>query len=277
MTITTYTYSIANDTLNGKVDSSSLYDEINQSEITIALSTINTSDDNLYIIMKDELSTEDETILNTIVSNHTGIAKVIPHVYAISEVKDGVQGYYQTRAEVLNIPANSSDSFTMTWPYPVRILSSKFKAANDGDEIYGTIGQNTVIGALTNDVNIGDKVFNVSDTVIENLHYGFILSLLNTSTGQNEDFLVVSIDSVAKTVTVNAPAENDYSAAAPTYCRMTVSFGYTKIPLKGDEMCLCGVDALGGSLIKENVPFKIEYWNNSDAEVTIYFEVSYWY
>ena len=277
MTITTYAYSIANDTLNGRVDSSSLYDDIIQSNITIALSAVNTSDDNLYIEMKDELSVDDKTILDGIISQHDGIKIEISPVYPISEIKDGVQGYYQTRADVLNIPANSSDSFEMVWPYPIRILSSKFKAANDGDEIYGTIGQNTVIGALTNNVAIGDKVFNVSDTVIENIHHGFTLNLLDASTGINEDFLVVSVDSSANTITVDTPAEHAYPATGPTYCRMTVAFGFTKIPLKGDEMCICGQDALGGSLLKENVPFKIEYWNNSDSDITIYFEVSYWY
>lgn len=71
-TPTKYTYSIINNTLNGKVNTDTLTTEITTSIIIIALDHIDTNGDILDIWFKDILSLEDQAILNTIISSHTG-------------------------------------------------------------------------------------------------------------------------------------------------------------------------------------------------------------
>jgi hypothetical protein len=67
-----YTYSISQDFLNGKVDSTKLTYEIGESNITIALDYINTSGDDCDIWFKIEISNDEKIILNGIVINHDG-------------------------------------------------------------------------------------------------------------------------------------------------------------------------------------------------------------
>jgi len=73
MPATKYTYSISGDFPNGKVEPSTLTDEISASSIAIALDYINTSGDNCDIWFIDVLSGEDQTTLTTIVGDHEGI------------------------------------------------------------------------------------------------------------------------------------------------------------------------------------------------------------
>jgi hypothetical protein len=72
MSATKYTYSISQDFPNQKVAPSRLSVEIQESAIVIALDHIDTDGDSCNIWFKDDLSVGDESILSTIVSNHSG-------------------------------------------------------------------------------------------------------------------------------------------------------------------------------------------------------------
>lgn len=69
--MSTYNYSIQNDTLNAKVGDS-LEQSIKESSIIIALSSITVNGDSLSISFKANLGATEETELNTIVANHDG-------------------------------------------------------------------------------------------------------------------------------------------------------------------------------------------------------------
>jgi hypothetical protein len=76
MAQTTYTYSIANDTLNGKVQGGDLDDQIRASAIVTALAFVNTGHsaaDNIDIVFKAAISAGDETILDGLVAAHDGV------------------------------------------------------------------------------------------------------------------------------------------------------------------------------------------------------------
>lgn len=76
MAIKDYAYSIAIDTLNHKVDVNKLSKEIKASTISIGEDNINIFGNTLTIYMKDTLVVSDETILDTIVSQHDGIPEI---------------------------------------------------------------------------------------------------------------------------------------------------------------------------------------------------------
>lgn len=69
---TIFTYSIANDTLNGELAASALTNEIRANSITIALVGVSQSGDVLTIEFKANLSAAEETELNNIVAAHEG-------------------------------------------------------------------------------------------------------------------------------------------------------------------------------------------------------------
>jgi hypothetical protein len=72
MASTKYTYSISNDTVNGKVDTSRLQSEIQASLITIAIEHIDTNGDLLEILMKNDLSSQETSYLDGVVATHSG-------------------------------------------------------------------------------------------------------------------------------------------------------------------------------------------------------------
>ena len=70
----TYTYSIAGDTLNSLVDVPRLAYEIENSSITTALERIGTRGDDLMVVFVADLSGAEETTLNGLVAAHKGNA-----------------------------------------------------------------------------------------------------------------------------------------------------------------------------------------------------------
>jgi len=68
-----YTYSVANDTVNGTVDVAALQKQIRDSEVTVAVDYINSGGDDIDIWMKAELESADENNLTGIVAGHNGI------------------------------------------------------------------------------------------------------------------------------------------------------------------------------------------------------------
>jgi len=76
MAATNYTYSIATDTANAAVHARSLDDAIRASAIVTALDGLTTGGDVLTVSMKDALSGGDETLLDGLISAHTGVVSV---------------------------------------------------------------------------------------------------------------------------------------------------------------------------------------------------------
>jgi len=210
MAETSYSYSIADDTLNGLVNEGRLFQEIIDSSITIAPSNVLAAGDSLSVIMKSALSGGEETTLDSTVAAHTGEA-FIDEIVTIKEDQTGVSGRFQTRGEMLTVPANSSRAIEITWPWPIKILSSSFYPANDGDMADGVVGENTCIGALVQDVARHDTQVMVTDSVIQYIEKGFRFRL---DDGVNhDDFIVVDVNSVTNILTLNRGSAHNYAGA----------------------------------------------------------------
>ena len=106
MAQTKYTYSIATDTANAKIDGGSLKLEIGNSDIVIAVDHINTNTDVLDIFMKDSLSVNDKTTLDNTVSLHNGDSlDLIPVKVTVREEEIETGGHYRATAKTMNVPA----------------------------------------------------------------------------------------------------------------------------------------------------------------------------
>lgn len=87
---TSYTYSIATDTMNGKIAPRDLYLAIIASAIIVSCPDVSTSGDVITIAFKDALSMGDKTILDGVVSTHTGmVAEVLEQVENKTILTDG--------------------------------------------------------------------------------------------------------------------------------------------------------------------------------------------
>jgi hypothetical protein len=81
-----YTYSIANDTLNGKANTGKLSQEVLNSPITVALNSVSTRDDVLTFDFKATLAQAWQDELDSIVSNHDGEPIVYKEVVSVEEL-----------------------------------------------------------------------------------------------------------------------------------------------------------------------------------------------
>lgn len=123
---TVYQKSISNDFSNGKVNVSQLVAEITSSPITVALDTINTEGDQMYIIFKNPLSPTEETILNNLIVNHQAIQTKPITAVKIVEESNATGGNFSTRTLTIDSTGGSSTSIIISWPYPITCLAVKF-------------------------------------------------------------------------------------------------------------------------------------------------------
>lgn len=72
--MSTYTYSVANDTLNGAINPRGLDSAIRASSITIALEAVNVTGDVIDCVFKAALSSAEQTTLGSLVAAHDGAA-----------------------------------------------------------------------------------------------------------------------------------------------------------------------------------------------------------
>jgi len=276
MAATKYAYSVSTDFPNAKVNIDSLTDEIQASTITVALDYINVAGDDCDIWFKAAITGAEETTLDGIVAAHTGAATVDQQLVHVAEDKSGCNAHYQCRGVSFDVPAQQTGSVELSWAYPIRLCVLHCDPCNDGDTGEATLGENTVIGAITADVAANQKTLSVSATVTANLDPGYILTL---DDGTNtDDLLVTEVNTAAGTVTVHAGPTHAYAAATPTYCQVTIRMTYGNIEFKAGSKTSCGESFLGGELMPAGTKLKIRYHNSHATETARpRLKLEYWY
>jgi hypothetical protein len=185
-------------------------------------------------------------------------------------------GYFQATSICLhNINAGPSvvTSKTVSYDIPVSGLAFSFitESNQKGDVINVIIGKDTTVGILLDDVKVGDVTFNVQQSVIDNVFIGMYIKL---SDGLNDDDcgLIVSINDINKTITVNTATTHSFSLLTPTYVKGSI---YTvKDYHIGPAFCYdVGSSKIGGSYLPTGATITVEYTNNTnDSDKTLYIE-----
>jgi hypothetical protein len=209
-----YDYNVLN-TKNDKVNLDKLKIEIDESEITISLSHITQSSSIFSIVFRAELSTEEISILDNIVINHDGepINNEIPQNVKIIEESgsNGVsktQGYYRATSFVIDV-GDTTGMYTkeLSFPYHISIASAQWfcNEENIGDEASFVVAPEIPIGTIISGATSGDTTIYVSDSVIENIKYGFYIHI-------NGDFAghVYDIDLIHNVITIDNPISDNY-------------------------------------------------------------------
>ena len=113
--MTSYTYSIANDTLNGKVSTADLTTEVLSSCVTKALGSITIGGDVLTIVFKEALGVQCEADMATLVAAHNGVVSQPIETFEMKPLlAEG--GLRKTdRGFCFEVPAGT----TVTYDYPV--------------------------------------------------------------------------------------------------------------------------------------------------------------
>lgn len=281
-----YNYNLT-DFPNDKCNLDTLSEQIRNSTITAALDFINQSLGIVAIFFKAELSSQDASTLDDIVANHDGEASPedIPIVQANQltehikwvEKGDTTQGLFAAKSLTLDLSTGETEkTVDFTWPFVVALMSGTIVVSEEmvGDEMNVHVGPNTLIGASTAPLNVGDTSIYVSPTVMENIKKGYYIGIFNPSgpTG-TEISQVISIDETNSCLGINP---SDVSANAGSYLAMCAKL-IPELKLHTQTKIEIGKDLPTGQRIPANLPIRVNYFNKNQVAKTVTFFVEYLY
>jgi hypothetical protein len=198
---------------------------------------------------------------HTLSGTSTIVETIDKSVVQVSQELVETGSHYLWSTQAFTALANATTTHSFSYPFPTSLLCAQFisREENVGDTWTWTIAENGVIGTITSPVALSDTVINVSSTVFSVLAVGFHMNLFN---GVNTAQLgrVLSMDSVAGTVTVETPSS--FAFSIPTYVRMAIIF------MKDSEIGAPGEYKHGATKIQSstlpiNVIVRIHYTNKS--------------
>lgn len=168
-------------------------------------------------------------------------------------------------------------STDFTWPHPINVLELQFVStdANKGDSIRLVVAPNTIIGVITANVSISDKIINVSSTVLDNVMIGYHLDLFD---GANtfDCGRITSVDKVNNQVTVENSLTQSFSASSPTYVRLSV-YVVNNYIIGPPQRYVIGEGKIGGSYVPTNTIVRVSITNSSNLPKTFSAQLEYLY
>lgn len=215
-------------------------------------------------------------------SNHTIssvsiVEKKGDNIVKIQEESHVTGGHFKITSKKIIANPNTTTISIINWKYPVSISCIEYTTVPEhkGDILDCIIAPDTVIGNITDNVNIGATVIHVSDTVIQNIAVGFKCALSN---GSNKEDLgeVISIDKTNKTITVDTASTRSFLATTPTYVLMSIHI-FDNVEIGEPCSCNVGNTIIGGAGIHANTDIKILYKNNSASTKEFVYTVHYLY
>jgi uncharacterized protein (DUF1499 family) len=177
---------------------------------------------------------------------------------------DNVGDNYRVESFPINVPAGQTVISNYKWPYNISVLTINWTSdiTNIGDQLDCYVAPNTVIGAITSNINVGDTVFNVSPTVIKNLQIGYMVTIINGNSNI-ELGECVSINSVTNQIKCtqipNAPMP------VGSYVAMTIHNVKNVILSLPDQIRLANKH-LQTTFLPAGIVVRIIYKNNSNTD-----------
>ena len=175
-------------------------------------------------------------------------------------------GNYGLCSHSFDIQPNSTESYTFSYPYNCSISSVHFttNSSQTGDLVSCWTAPHTPIGSITSNVSVGDTVVSVSQTAIQELCLGYLVTL-NDGTNTCEMGRAFAIDSVNLKVTCEMASTAAFSAATPTAVQMSFPT-VSNFEIADPNLISLGENHIGAAFLPANVPITVIYQNKSQME-----------
>jgi hypothetical protein len=203
-------------------------------------------------------------VIDTIIQNSVNIIQ-----------STGITGYnFRVESKKINIPPNSIYYEDYRWDYPIEIMTVNWvtDTSNIGDIVDGYVAPDTIIGAITENINIGDTIIHVSSSVLLYIKIGYEVNITN---GVNNIFMgeVKNLDFVNNTLLCTIAASDNINS--PAYVQMTIH-NIMNMHLQPGTTNLA-TKSIAASLLTKETKARIKYTNNGDTEKTFYFYYEFLY
>lgn len=201
------------------------------------------------------------------------------NLIAVQDELIPTQGYF--RIDGYNFTATTGPSvvttYNFSYQYPITIMCftslPTTSQINDIVNVYAS--PNTTIGTITTNVSIGDTVIFVSQTVMNNIRNGFLVTL---SDGTNSQALgqCIAMNSSNNSITVTVASTYTFLVSTPTEVLMTIVRLSNYLINTANPLTL-GDKNLIGSYLPANTDIRILYTNMSSGTQNVNFLVEYKY
>lgn len=189
-------------------------------------------------------------------------------------VKTG--GNYRAESRSIVTEPNTTTTVEFNWPMAINVAMVKFITSSnmDGDIINSMIAPDSIIGVITQNVQIGDTIMSVYPTVLQYLFIGYYVKL-DDGANVNDLGMILSIDSDNLKITFEKGTVNNFEAGSMV--RMTICniLDFEIGPAGYYEF---GSSHLCASYIPTGTIVKMTYKNNSNIDsknLRLYYEYNY--
>jgi len=212
----------------------------------------------------DTIDNNSVTIIDSISSNDVNIIQSDPGL---------TSGTYRIEGFSITIPANSTLSKDMSWPFNIAVMTINLYNSTEhiGDKVWGLAAPNTTIGVLTQSVSQGDTVIHVSPSVFKFIKIGQLITITNGHQKLDME-QCVHIDSVNNTLTCEIPANAPIAQNA--YIQFTAQT--IKNVVFGNSQTISMANKhLGSTPIPKGIISRLFYTNTGNFDKTFTYSVEY--
>jgi hypothetical protein len=227
------------------------------------------------------INTAATSIIDTVSNNDVKILEEEPPLNYPS-----TGGHYASTCVILDVPAatiaGEITTATKAFAYATGLIDVHFTTTADmeGDILHADMGLDTIVGVISNDVDIGttgvEIGVTVSSTVIENVAIGYNIRLFD-GVNQDECCHIVSIDTENSTINLEqGPLNYSFSASSPTYVQATIEM-LQDFTLGQAQTYRLGMNTVGSSYVPAGTVghFRYENWDMSAKKLYVYLEFFY--
>lgn len=193
------------------------------------------------------------------------------NVVSIQNEDTPTQGNYRYECITYEIGSNSVQSFDKIFPYPINLLSVKFRTSelHRGDIIKYDAIPPPPIGLLTSNVSIGDSNFYVDNTTLSILNTGYHMLLTNDDLGE-----VFIKNTSSNLICTQYGSSNTYSIGDVIHMDVNM---VKNIKFTEPDWYSVGSSKVTGNYLPQNVTLRFIYTNSNlqPKEVVSHLEYLY--
>lgn len=260
-----YTYNIT-DFLNDEVNMTNLTESIYEHNLPIKHIVVSNIECHIDMIL--ELTSEQQTTLDGIVAIHDGndIEEEEIQFFRIREEEHKAEtgGNFQSLVIDIDITEQGTSYVDKVFPFNISLFSSEWLVGEQhiGDIAEFHLAPDTPIGVIVAPVVTGQTIFNVNDTVIDNLKLGFFVKI-----GSDDLGMCIAKDTVNMTITTEKPTTQPHNPME--YVLMTVKI-VPKWRFTAPGFCSVGESKIGASFIPANTILRMVYHNKNGVDEKLF-------
>lgn len=198
------------------------------------------------------------------------------YVVQIKEEYVETGGHFQSQSFMLDVPQeNGIYNLDINFKIDIGILNgyAHIDDTMNFDEIECLVGEDTVIGSITNTVNINDNIIKVSDSVLEYCSVGFYITLFD---GINSVNMGMVLKKDLENKTIELENKSTLSLEVGSLVRMTVKL-IPVMHLKGNTKIEFGYKKTGTNYLQSERILRVKYNNKNNTAKKFIFILEYLY